>query len=132
MVFVTFFGCCFSLALLAAALGTRYWFVSSCRQRINPITGSTSQVPRKRVTAGANTTEVVHGVEEDDDSAYRPNSTGFINFGLFLGDKGLNVGFGERISQFEGVYYSILKINVICNERWRKTKTVEVNGINLI
>lgn len=99
MVFVTFFGCCFSLALLAAALGTRYWFVSSCRQRINPIANSISQVNRK--TLPSNTTEVVYTEDEDGDSAYRPNSTGFINFGLFQGDKGLNVGFGERISQFE-------------------------------
>uniref|UniRef100_A0A2P2HWR9 Clarin-2-like n=1 Tax=Hirondellea gigas TaxID=1518452 RepID=A0A2P2HWR9_9CRUS len=129
MVFVTFFGCCFCLALLAASLGTRYWFVASCRQRFVPIPSSVSQIMHKTsdsertldsvtsdgkkmantVNLGTNDEKSVRNdgdVVKSEDVAsigpeFRPNSTGFINFGLFHGDKGLNVGFGERISQFD-------------------------------
>ena len=73
MIFVTFFGCCFAISLMAAALGTKYWFEADAKQR-----------------------------SSQNDIQFRPNSTGHINFGLFLGRKSLNVGFGERIHKVTG------------------------------
>lgn len=75
MVFVTFFGCCFAIALMAAAMSTKYWLVAEAIQiRRNP---------------------------PDSTPEIRLNSTGHVNFGLFQGRKSLNVGFGERIHGFD-------------------------------
>ncbi|KAK7080840.1 hypothetical protein SK128_020131 [Halocaridina rubra] len=74
MVFVTFFGCCFAIALMAAAMSTKYWLEAEAIQlRFHPT---------------------------DNTTVIRPNSTGHVNFGLFKGRKNLNVGFGERIHAF--------------------------------
>lgn len=74
MVFITFFGCCFAIALMAAAMSTRFWLeAEAVQQRVGP----------------DNTLEV------------RPNSTGHVNFGLFKGRKSLNVGFGTRLHSFD-------------------------------
>nr|XP_053638100.1 uncharacterized protein LOC128692767 isoform X1 [Cherax quadricarinatus] len=76
MVFITFFGCCFAIALMAAAMSTRFWLeAEAVQQRVGP----------------DNTLEV------------RPNSTGHVNFGLFKGRKSLNVGFGTRLHSFDVV-----------------------------
>lgn len=77
MIFITFFGCCFAIALAAAAMGTKFWLESDAIQRrINP----------------------------DKTLEVRPNSTGHVNFGLFKGRKSLNVGFGTRVHPFDGEY----------------------------
>lgn len=77
MIFITFFGCCFAIALVAAAMGTKFWLESDAIQRrINP----------------------------DKTLEVRPNSTGHVNFGLFKGRKSLNVGFGTRVHHFDGEY----------------------------
>ncbi|XP_064094116.1 uncharacterized protein LOC135206669 isoform X1 [Macrobrachium nipponense] len=77
MVFVTFFGCCFAIALMAAALSTKYWLEAEAIQ--------------------------IRRIPPDNTPVIRPNSTGHVNFGLFKGRKSLNVGFGERVSLFEVV-----------------------------
>ena len=76
MLFVTFFGCCFAIALMTAALGTKHWFEADAKQR---------------------------SLSKKNDFEFRPNSTGHIHFGLFLGKKSLNVGFGERIHKVSGM-----------------------------
>ncbi|XP_063611794.1 uncharacterized protein LOC134785388 [Penaeus indicus] len=75
MVFLTFFGCCFAIALMAAAMSTKYWMEAKAVQ--------------KRINS-------------DTTFEIRPNSTGHIHFGLFKGKKSLNVGFGMRVHQFDG------------------------------
>ncbi|XP_042217139.1 clarin-3-like [Homarus americanus] len=74
MVFITFFGCCFAIALMAAAMSTKFWLeAEAIQRRINP----------------------------DNRIEVRPNSTGHVNFGLFKGRKSLNVGFGTRLHPFD-------------------------------
>lgn len=74
MIFITFFGCCFAIALAAAAMGTKFWLeADAVQRRINP----------------------------DKTLEVRPNSTGHVNFGLFKGRKSLNVGFGTRVHHFD-------------------------------
>ncbi|XP_076032805.1 clarin-2 isoform X3 [Oratosquilla oratoria] len=77
MIFITFFGCCFAIALMAAAMCTKYWLEAEARQR----------------TGEASASGIIQ---------YRPNSTGHVNIGLFKGRKSLNVGFGERVTDIEG------------------------------
>ncbi|XP_018022113.1 clarin-2 isoform X2 [Hyalella azteca] len=124
LILLSFVGCCVCLALVGAALGTRHWFVASCRQRLRPIPGSVSQITRTN-TAFNNTqiqgsksqeqssdtrqqseTELQSSSAQEESSrtkeeVFRPNSTGSINFGLFQGDLELNVGFGERLTHFQ-------------------------------
>ncbi|MPC55974.1 hypothetical protein E2C01_049922 [Portunus trituberculatus] len=74
MIFITFFGCCFAIALAAAAMSTKFWLeAEAIQRRINP----------------------------DKTLEVRPNSTGHVNFGLFKGRKSLNVGFGTRLHHFD-------------------------------
>lgn len=84
LIFSTFILCCVSLALVAAAIATPQWFAANCRQRVKPMAASVSQIR-----------------DSDSPQDFRQNSTGHVNFGLFKGQKNLNVGFGERISYFE-------------------------------
>lgn len=76
MVFITFFGCCFAIALVAAAMSTKFWLEAEAIQ-------------------------LRHG--PDNTPEVRPNSTGHVNFGLFKGRKSLNVGFGTRLHLFDVV-----------------------------
>lgn len=77
MIFITFFGCCFAIALAAAAMSTKFWLeAEAIQRRINP----------------------------DKTLEVRPNSTGHVNFGLFKGRKSLNVGFGTRLHHFDSKY----------------------------
>lgn len=71
MIFVTFFGCCFGIALMAAGLSTKWWF----------------EAEAQLLRANA------EGLMEK-----RPNSSGHVNFGLFKGRKALNFGYGVRIN----------------------------------
>lgn len=74
MVFITFFGCCFGISLMAAAMSTKFWLeAEAVQKRLNP----------------------------DKTLEVRPNSTGHVNFGLFKGRKALNVGFGMRLHPFD-------------------------------
>lgn len=66
-IFATFIGTCLCLALLAAALGTKYWVTAKAKRILNP-----------------------------------SESEGHLNFGLFQGEKALNVGYGWRHYQFSG------------------------------
>lgn len=67
VIFATFIGACASVALLAAALGTKYWVTASAKRVLNPT-----------------------------------ESDGRVHFGLFEGEKSLNVGYGWRHYQFSG------------------------------
>lgn len=67
MIFVTFLGSCLSIALLAAAMGTKYWVVSKAKRTPNPM-----------------------------------ESDGIVHFGLFQGEKELNVAYGWRTYSFTG------------------------------
>lgn len=69
MIFATFLGSCLCIGLMAAALGTKYWTISSA---VN---------------------------------LKSPKSDGKIHFGLFRGEKNLNVGIGWRAQRFEGMYF---------------------------
>ncbi|KAL7635423.1 UNVERIFIED_CONTAM: hypothetical protein RMT77_014492 [Armadillidium vulgare] len=73
MVFVTFFGCCFAMSLMAASLGTQFWFQADAVQK-----DSTTNFTR-----------------------IRPEASGTIHFGLFKGQKNLNWGIGERLNKFD-------------------------------
>lgn len=77
MVFITFFGCCFGISLMAAAMSTKFWLEAEAVQR---------------------------RTNQDQSLEVRPNSTGHVNFGLFKGRKALNVGFGMRLHTFGGEY----------------------------
>ncbi|KAL1449857.1 hypothetical protein WDU94_002329 [Cyamophila willieti] len=64
-IFATFVGSCLSIALLAAALGTKYWVTASAKR-----------------------------------TSYPNESDGRVHFGLFQGERSLNVGIGWRHYQF--------------------------------
>lgn len=84
MIFATFLGSCLCIGLLAAALGTKYWTISSA---VN---------------------------------LKSPKSDGKIHFGLFRGEKNLNVGIGWRAQRFEvpkdieGMMYAVWFGTVVC------------------
>lgn len=91
MIFVTFFGCCFGMALMAAALGTEFWFQADA-------------VQKDKTT---NFTE------------FRSEAHGKLNFGLFRGDKLLNWGIGDRASKFKGKSRRVLKYLGLITRRYR-------------
>lgn len=64
-IFSTFVATCLTIALLAAALGTKHWVTASAKRAHNPA-----------------------------------ESDGRVHFGLFQGEKSLNVGYGWRHYQF--------------------------------
>ena len=72
MIFFTFLGSCLCIGLLAVALGTRYWIVS--RAKRNPDRPEYTTTNR---------------------------SEGKIHFGLYYGQKELNVGYGWRQNEID-------------------------------
>lgn len=68
MIFLTFIGSCFAIALLIASLGTKQWINSGAKRTTNP--------------------------QESD---------GKIHFGLFDGKKELNVAYGWRTYDIDGM-----------------------------
>jgi len=97
LIFVTFFGSCLAIALLAASLGTKYWVQATCYR---------------------------NSTQES-----RIKSNGTVHFGLFEGTKVLNVGLGDRETEFLMLDVLYAERDLVMYELYMATVATVCGGI---